>query len=107
MTATDILSSLGVGQDQIADFCRRWKIVELAIFGSAARNEMRPDSDVDVMIQYAPGTDLGPWMHDYFDAKEELERLFGRPVDLVKKGPIPNPYRRASIMRDLTVLYAA
>src|SRR5712691_10294143 len=107
MTATDILSRLGVSQDQIADFCRRWRIIEFAIFGSAARNEMRPDSDVDVMIQYEPGTKLGPWMRDYFDAKEELEGLFGRPVDLVKKGPIPNPYRRASIMRDLTVLYAA
>ncbi len=107
MTVTDVLSRLGVTEGQIVDFCRRWHIIELAIFGSAARDEMRPDSDVDVMVEYAPGTYLGPWMHDFFDAREELERLFGREVDLMKKGPIPNPYRRASIMRDLTVLYAA
>jgi len=107
MTATDVLSRLNVSQETIAEFCRRWNIVEFAVFGSAARDEMRPDSDVDVMVEYAPGTDLGPWMGKYFDAKAELEALFGRPVDLIEKGPILNPFKRHTIMRDRTVIYAA
>jgi predicted nucleotidyltransferase len=106
-TATDILSRLGVTEAQIADFCRRFDIVELAVFGSAARNEMRPDSDVDVMVQYAPGTDLGPWMGKFTDAQEDLKEMFGRDVDLIEKGPIKNPFKRHTIMRDLTVIYAA
>ena len=106
-TATDILSRLGVTEAQIAGFCRRYDIVEFSVFGSAARDQMRPDSDVDVMIQYAPGTDLGPWMGKYFDAQEELKEMFGRDVDLIEKGPIKNPFKRHTIMRDLTVLYVA
>jgi predicted nucleotidyltransferase len=102
-----LLDRLGVSAEQLADFCRRYSIVEFAVFGSAARDEMRPDSDVDVMIEFAPGTELGPWMGLYFDAKDELEKLLHRPVDLIQKVPIRNPFVRRSIAKDLQVLYAA
>jgi len=44
--------------DRIAEFCRRWKITELALFGSVLRDDFRPDSDVDVLVTFAPDA---PW----------------------------------------------
>ena len=105
VTATDILTSLGVSPETIADFCRRWRIVEFAVFGSAARGEMRPDSDVDVMVDFEPGQRPRGW--GFIDMKLELESLFGLPVDLIDSAPIENPFRRHSIMRDRTVVYTA
>jgi len=105
VTAIDILTSLGVSPETIADFCRRWHIREFAVFGSAARGELRPDSDVDVMVEFKPEARWS--LLDVVGAQLELEELFGREVDLLTKGTIENPFRRHSIMRDLTVVYAA
>jgi predicted nucleotidyltransferase len=105
MTATDILSRLNVSADAIGIFCRKWGVRELAVFGSAARGEMRSDSDVDVMVEFEAKRERRPW--DSVDMKLELEGLFARPVDMIPAGPIENPFRRVSIQRDLTVIYAA
>jgi predicted nucleotidyltransferase len=105
VTTTDILERLRVSREQLADFCRRWKVLELAVFGSAARDEMRPDSDVDVMVEFAPKAEWS--LPDVVGAQLELQELFGREVDLITKGTIENPFRRHSIQRDLTVIYAA
>ena len=98
-------SALSIPAEQIADFCRRHGIVELALFGSAARGEMRPESDVDVMVTFVPDA---RWdLYHYAEMQGELELIFHRPVDLVEKGTIANPHRQRSIMRDLTIVYAA
>jgi len=97
---------LDVTSEQIADFCRRWQITELALFGSVVRDDFRPDSsDVDVLVQFAP--EARGSFSNWFDMQGELADLFGRPVDLVTKGTIVNPFRRHSIAKDLTVIYAA
>src|SRR2546428_9675507 len=101
----DALADLHVSAETIADFCRRWKVKELSLFGSAARGEMRPDSDVDVMVEFEPNGLPRGW--GYIDMILELEDLFGRSVDMLTKGIIRNPFRRRSIERDLIVLYAA
>jgi predicted nucleotidyltransferase len=98
-------SSLSISAEQVADFCHRHGIVELALFGSAARGELRPESDVDVMVTFAP--DASWDLYDYAEMQSELELIFRRPVDLVEKGTIANPHRQRTITRDLTVLYAA
>lgn len=69
------------------------------------RDDFRPDSDIDVMVSFAPNSGIDLW--DFLAMKDELEKLFGRPVDLVQKGTVRNPFRRHSINRDLTVVYAA
>jgi hypothetical protein len=94
-----------VSRETIAEFCRKWQIVEFALFGSAARGELRPDSDIDVMVQFAPEARHG--LYELVDIQAELEAMFERPVDVAEKGTIRNPYRLQSISRDLTVLYAA
>ncbi len=81
------------------------EIEKLSVFGSAARGELRPDSDVDLMIELKPGAAWG--MFAYMGMKQGFEDLFGRPVDLIREGTIKNPFRRHSIAQDLTVLYAA
>ncbi len=90
---------------QIADFCKRWQITELALFGSVVRDDFGPDSDVDVMVQFAPEARVG--LFELVEIKDELSKLFGREVDVMTKGTIRNPFRRRSIARDLTVIYAA
>ncbi len=97
--------SLPVPMKEIAAFCKRHDIVELALFGSAARGELVPDSDVDVMATFSPDA---RWdLYDYVQMQDELEQIFHRPVDLVEKGTVANPFRYRTIMRDLTVVYAA
>ena len=73
----DALAELGVSRETITDFCRRWKVKEFALFGSAARSEMRPDSDVDVMVEFEP--DGLPHGWGYIDLILELEDLFVDP----------------------------
>jgi predicted nucleotidyltransferase len=96
--------SLTISREELADFCERWGIKELALFGSAARGEMRPDSDVDFMVEFRPDAHIG---FKFIDVIDELAELVGHPVDLTSKEILRNPYRKAAIEGDLTVLYAA
>lgn len=97
-----------VPKDWIRDFCRRWKITELALFGSVLRADFRSDSDIDVLVTFAPES---AWRVDHLlEMKEELEGLFGRPVDLVEKRLIensPNYIRRQHILSNLETVYVA
>ena len=96
---------IDIPQAQIEAFCHKWGVVEFALFGSVVRDDFRPDSDIDVMVKFVDGhtTDL----FDIVDMKDELRQILGRQVDLVQHGTIENPFRRKSIMRDLTIVYAA
>lgn len=91
--------------DQLAALCHRWKIRELRVFGSVARGEARPDSDIDLMVDYQPDADWS--LFDTVELRDELAALFGRPVDLVRERNVTNPYRLASIRRDLRTIYVA
>jgi len=94
-----------IDSDQIADFCRRWKVTELALFGSVLREDFRPDSDVDVLVTFEPGA---PWtLWDLSRMRIELEAIFGREVDLVEKKALRNPFRRQAILANQRVVYAA
>lgn len=100
--------NLGVGTEKIADFCRRWKINRLAIFGSALRGELRPDSDIDLLVTFSSDAD---WtMFDHFTMEEELSQLFGREVDLISVKALeenPNPIYRRQILGSARQIYAA
>jgi predicted nucleotidyltransferase len=93
----------GVADREIAEFCRRWKVASLWLFGSGARGELRSDSDLDFMVEFEPGEKWSLW--DFVEMSDELAEVVGRDVDLVLKGSIENPYRRESIERDLTLVY--
>jgi len=90
---------------KIAEFCRKWRIAEFALFGSVLRDDFRPDSDVDVLVTFDP--DAGWSLFDLVDMQEELTTLFGRDVDLVEADGIRNPFRRHAILRSKEVIHAA
>jgi len=100
--------NLGVEMERIADFCRRWKINRLAIFGSAVRGELRPGSDIDLLVTFRSDAD---WtMFDHFTMEEELSRLLGREVDLISVRAVeenPNPITRREILDSARQIYAA
>ena len=90
---------------RIEEFCRKWRVKEFAVFGSALRDDFGPDSDVDVLVELLP--DHGLSLYDWVDMIDELSAFFGRRVDLVAKGGLKNPFRRQQILRTAEVLYAA
>lgn len=92
-------------QEQLAALCKRWKIRELSLFGSVARGEARPDSDVDLLVKFEAGADWS--LFDMPQLHSEFESLFGRKVDVVEEHLIRGERRRRSILRDKTALYAA
>jgi predicted nucleotidyltransferase len=91
--------------EKIAAFCRDWQITEFALFGSVLRDDFRPESDIDVLVTFAPDV---PWsFFDWIDMMGELEAIFGRPVDLVARDGLRNPFRRHEILTTREVIYAA
>ena len=87
--------------------CRRRAVRRLELFGSAARDDFdETTSDLDFLVEFDAATEL-PALERYFGLKEDLEALFGRPVDLVMPRAVRNPYVRAEIERDRQLLYAA
>jgi predicted nucleotidyltransferase len=97
--------NIDIPEDLIANFCRRRKVVELALFGSVLRDDFGPDSDIDVLVTFTP--DCGWSLWDLFDMREELHQIFGREVDLVEKDALRNPFRKHEILRTYKVVYAA
>lgn len=91
--------------DKLDELCRRWKISRLCLFGSQARGDAGPDSDVDLLVEYAP--DAAWSLLDVARLHDEMAELFGRPVDLVRERNVTNPYRLATIRRDRRPLYGA
>lgn len=91
--------------ERIEAFCRKWKITEFSLFGSVLREDFRPDSDVDVLVEFEP--DCGWSLYDVVDMKDELRQMFGREVDFVMKGGLRNPFRRYEILTTRKILYAA
>jgi predicted nucleotidyltransferase len=94
---------LAVPRNQIADFCRRNHIRWLALFGSAVRDDFRPDSDVDVLVEFEPGTQVT--FFTLSRLQRELESIFARPVDFVMKDGLKRRIRD-SVLASAQVLYA-
>jgi uncharacterized protein len=92
---------------KIAEFCRRWDITEVALFGSVLRNDFGADSDVDILVTFAPGVRYG--FKQLIAMENELEAIFGREVDLLDKQAVeqsPNYIRRRAILESSEVVYA-
>lgn len=98
-------ANVQLDRDMFAEFCRRWRIRELSVFGSALRDDFNPNSNLDFLVSFEPGTPLD--IDRLLDMKEELETRLGRPVDLVEKEAMRNPWRRHEILKTRQVIYAA
>lgn len=92
---------------RIAELCRRFSVRRLDLVGSAARDDFdRATSDLDFLAEFVPADGVRA-LDTYFGLKQELEALFGRPVELIMPAAVANPYVRANMERDRTTLYAA
>ena len=92
----------------IAEFCRRWKIIEFSLFGSVLRDDFRPDSDVDVLVSFSPEAEWGLFEHSA--VQEELSLIFNRKVDLITRRAVEhsrNPIRRRIILESAQPYYVA
>lgn len=99
---------LTLDQEQLVAFCQRWKITEFALFGSVLREDFRPESDVDVLVAFAPEADWS--LFDHVDMEEELSIMCGRKVDVVNRRAIEqseNWIRRKAILNTAEPLYVA
>lgn len=94
--------------DRLAEFCRKWKIQELSLFGSYLREDFRPDSDLDFLYTFADSTSWS--LFDLVTMDHELEAIVGRHVDLVDRQTIEqseNWIRRREILSTAEVIYVA
>ena len=99
---------IDVPMDKVAAFCRKWKITELSLFGSVLRDDFGPDSDVDVLVTFAP--DASWSLFDLVHAQDELKDILGREVDLVEREAVvrsENYIRRRHILESVEPVYVA
>ena len=92
--------------EAIASFCERWKIVELAMFGSALREDFHPDSDLDFLATFSPDADWS--LFDLVEMEGQLQSLMGREVDLISKAALSrskNWIRKGEISRTARVIF--
>jgi uncharacterized protein len=97
-----------ISEAQIQAFCKKWKVKEFALFGSVLRDDFGPNSDIDVLLTYAPDATWS--LFDLVDIIEELETIFHRKVDVVNRKAVErsrNPYRRQAILESAQIIHAA
>lgn len=102
------VAGIDIPEAEIAEFCRRWKMTELALFGSVLRDDFGPESDVDVLVSFDP---KASWTYfQVFDMRDELERLLGRRIDILTRDSVErhhNPWLKHSILSNALILYPA
>ncbi|MEX0611191.1 MAG: nucleotidyltransferase family protein [Pirellulales bacterium] len=94
---------INISRDAIAAFCRHHHIRRLSLFGSILRDDFRPDSDIDVLVEFEPGHTPGL---AFFAMQDELSDLIGRKVDLHTAGSL-SKYFRDSVIMEAQVQYDA
>lgn len=97
---------LHIPRGRLAALCRKYQIQKLSLFGSAARNELTPDSDIDLLVEFPPESSVS--LMDIPALQDEFSALFGgRKVDVATPEILDNPFRRNTILPELRTLYAA
>ncbi len=96
---------ISIPKEEITAFCKRWNVVEFALFGSVLRDDFSADSDVDVLVTFADATEIS--LFDMAQMQIELQRLFNRPVDILEKNALRNPYRKRQILSTAEVVHAS
>jgi len=89
---------------EMAEICRRYGVKELSVFGSAARGDLQPGSDIDLLVEFEPGSRIG--LFELWDLNDELEKLLQRRVDLVTKDGLKKLIR-SEVLREARPVYAA
>ena len=98
---------LATKRKEIADLCRRFQVTRLDAFGSVVDGSFDPArSDIDVVAEFATDSPSTMGLRQYFDFKQELERILDRPVDVVELQAMPESRLRRLIERSRVAIYA-
>lgn len=100
--------ALDIPTERLADFCQRWKVAELSLFGSVLREDFGPESDIDVLVHFHP--ESGVTLLAFAAMEREISGILGRKVDLVMRAALaqhPSDPRTKEILSSARVLYAA
>ncbi len=103
-----LAARLGVPMSVIAEFCDRWGVEELAVFGSVLRDDFGPESDIDVLVRFKEGRTVG--LFAAAEMSRELAEMFAREVDLMTRAAIErsrNYIRRKNILETARLVHAA
>ncbi|MEG4251556.1 nucleotidyltransferase family protein [Microcoleus sp. Pol10D4] len=101
-----MLKPIALPIDEITKFCQQWQIIELSLFGSILRDDFHADSDIDILVAFAPTANGG--LLDRAQMQEKLEAILSRRVDLISKRAIDrtsNPIRRQEILSTAQTIY--
>jgi predicted nucleotidyltransferase len=101
-----IKQNINLPRGQIADFCQRWHIRELALFGSVLRDDFRPDSDLDILVTFTPEANWS--LLDHLRMEQELATLLNRKIDLFSRRAVEQSHnwmRRLEILNTAEVVY--
>jgi predicted nucleotidyltransferase len=99
-----IARHIEVPAEAVRELCDRYQVKALYVFGSAARDDLKPKSDIDVMVEFQPNHTIG--LFEFGDLEKELSELLGRKVDLVSKRGL-NRHRAPSILTDARLIHEA
>lgn len=102
------ITAIDLPMEKIAEFCDRWQVTEFALFGSILRDDFRPDSDIDILITFAPEAKRG--LTETMQMRDQLQAIFDRKVDLIVKAAIErseNWLRRKNILESAQTIYVA
>ena len=101
-----IYQRLGIHPQKLADFCQKYQIIELCLFGSIIRDDFTPDSDIDIIVTFSPNTTMS--LLQFIDLEYQFQNLLKRDVDLVEKAVIEKDFnwmRRQEILNNYKVIY--
>ena len=106
MPSEPIRTAIDLPMDKIIEFCHRWQICEFSLFGSVLRDDFRPDSDIDILVDFCPEAKRG--LRETLQMQEELESLFTRKVDFIPRAAIvrsENWLRRNNILKSVKTVF--
>ena len=96
-------SRIDIPREKIAEFCQRNRVRRMALFGSVIRDDFRPESDVDVLVEFEPGYAAG---FIFFQMRRELTAMLGREVDMHTAASL-SPYFRQEVLDEAEEIYVA
>jgi len=101
------ITAIDLPMEAITQFCDRWQVIEFGLFGSVLRDDFRPDSDIDVIVQFH--SEAHPTFSSLDQMEAELKTIFHREIDLITRQGIEtsrNYFRRQEILSSAQVIYA-
>lgn len=93
--------------DEIIAACKQHHVTAISLFGSAAKNAMHEDSDIDLLVTFSADIDVLDYADNYFSLLDRLQEILKRKVDLVSNKSLKNPILKEEVHRSKVDLYAA